>query len=156
MSAYECPFDVDKIQELLLHRYPFLLIDRIIEFTKEPKPVVTATKNVTINEPFFQGHFPGRPVMPGVLIIESMAQAAGVLMHLNSDGDHDPADIYYLVKIDNARFTKIVTPGDQLVLKVCLQRIMRRMARYQCTATVDGVKVASAILICADPKGTGT
>ncbi len=155
MSAYECPFDVEKIQELLLHRYPFLMIDRVIEFTKDPEPAVTASKNVTVNEPFFQGHFPGHPIMPGVLIIESMAQTAGVLMHLISDGDHDPADVYYLVKVDNARFTKIVIPGDQLILKVSLQRIMRRMARYHCTATVDGLKVASATLICADPKGTG-
>lgn len=155
MSDYQYPLDTVQIQKLLRHRYPFLLIDRVLGFTKEPEPTVTATKNVTFNEPFFQGHFPGHSVMPGVLIIEAMAQAAGVLMHLNSDTGHDVADVYYLAKIDNARFSKTVTPGDQLVLTVSLNRIMRNMARYRCTATVDGVKVASADLICADPKGSG-
>ena len=158
MSGYKCPLDIEQIQELLLHRYPFLLIDRVLEFKSGPEPCVTAMKNVTVNEPFFQGHFPGHPIMPGVLVIESMAQAAGVLMHLNNDGMHDTADIYYLVKVDNARFTKTVVPGDQLILKVILKRYVRRMALYECTATVEGVKVASANIMCADPvpKGNGT
>lgn len=155
MSAYQYPLDVEQIQALLLHRYPFLLIDRVLDYTDDPEPCVTAMKNVTVNEPYFQGHFPGHPIMPGVLIIEALAQAAGVLMHLNSDGSHDTADVYYLVKVDNARFTRTVTPGDQLILKVTLKRIMRRMALYHCTATVDGKKVASAEIICADPKGSG-
>ncbi len=156
MSAYQFPLDVEQIQELLLHRYPFLLIDRVTDYRSDPEPCVTAIKNVTVNEPFFQGHFPGHPIMPGVLIIESMAQAAGVLMHLNSDGRHDTADVYYLVKVDNARFTRTVTPGDQLVLKIILKRYMRGMAFYECTATVDGVKVASANIICADPAPQGS
>jgi len=155
MSAYECPLDVEQIQGLLLHRYPFLLLDRVLDYNDDPEPCVTALKNVTVNEPFFQGHFPGHPVMPGVLIIESMAQAAGVLMHLCSNGSHETADLYYLVKVDKARFNRTVTPGDQLILTVTLKRLMRRMALYDCTATVDGQKVASAEIICADPKGSG-
>jgi 3-hydroxyacyl-[acyl-carrier-protein] dehydratase len=151
MSDYQCPLEVEQIQELLLHRYPFLLLDRVLEFSNEPEPWVTAIKNVTVNEPFFQGHFPGHPVMPGVLVIESMAQAAGVLMHLSDNSSNDSADIYYLVKVDNARFTKTVIPGDQLLLKVILKRFMRGMALYECTATVEGTKVASANIMCANP-----
>src|SRR6187549_1293370 len=109
-QAVKMPLDVERIQKMLPHRYPFLLVDHVIEFTP-PKHLV-ALKNISVNEPFFQGHFPGHPVMPGVLIIEAMAQAAGLLTQLlqvTATGPSTP--LFYLVKVDNARFSKIVVPG---------------------------------------------
>lgn len=140
---------IERIMELLPHRYPFLLVDRVKDYQLEPEKRLTAVKNVSIGEPYFQGHFPGHPVMPGVLIIEAMAQAAGVLTHLAHSTNGEEGAIYYLVKIDNARFNQIVTPGDQLCIEVEERRMVRSMGLYACRATVDGKKVASAELLCA-------
>jgi 3-hydroxyacyl-[acyl-carrier-protein] dehydratase len=146
------PVDVLRIQQLLPHRYPFLLVDRVLEL--EPGKRVKAIKNVTINEPFFQGHFPGKPVMPGVLIIEALAQAGGLLTHLSlmGDGDVQHDSLFYLVKVDNARFSRMVVPGDQLELEVALKRTIRNMALYACVASVDGKEAASCEILCAESK----
>lgn len=143
------PVEAAQIVNYLPHRYPFLLVDRVLSMRREPEKSLTAIKNVSINEPFFNGHFPGNPVMPGVLIIEAMAQAAGMLAHLDAELDGLRGELYYLVKIDNARFTRVVSPGDQLVLDVQQKRIMRGMGQYFCQASVDGHKVASCELLCA-------
>jgi len=144
------PLDVVGIQKLLPHRYPFLLVDRVLEL--DPGKRIKALKNVSINEPFFNGHFPGKPVMPGVLIIEAMAQAGGLLTLLTAVDDElvNLDKLFYLVKIDNARFSKMVLPGDQLVLEVTLKRLIRTMALYETTASVDGKVVASAEILCAE------
>jgi len=145
------PVDVTRIMGMLPHRYPFLLVDRVLEF--EPGKRVRAIKNVSFNEPYFQGHFPGHPVMPGVLVIEAMAQAGGLLTQLSAAGDPSGADRhFYLVKVDNARFTKMVVPGDQLVLDVSLKRTIRNMALYEGRASVDGREVASAEILCAEAR----
>lgn len=141
--------DVEKILELLPHRYPFLLVDRVLSFTNDKPATLSALKNVTINEPFFQGHFPGHPVMPGVLIIEAMAQAAGCLAYLADAAAKEQNQLFYLVKVDKARFNKIVAPGDQLIFNVTQKRLMRNMGLYETTATVDQDVVASAELLCA-------
>jgi 3-hydroxyacyl-[acyl-carrier-protein] dehydratase len=143
------PVEASEIEKFLPHRYPFLLIDRVVSMELEPEKTLTGIKNVTMNEPFFQGHFPGNPVMPGVLIIEAMAQAAGMLANLDAELQGKTGELYYLVKVDNARFSKTVVPGDQLVLKVVQKRIIRRMGQYECQALVDGKKVASCQLLCA-------
>ena len=151
--AVALPVDVTRIQGLLPHRYPFLLVDRVLEL--EPNTRIRAIKNVTINEPFFQGHFPGHPVMPGVLVVEAMAQAGGLLTQLSqpieAQGKQDK--LFYLVKVDNARFNKMVVPGDQLELEVVVKRLIRNMAQYQCEARVDGKVVASADILCAEGRG---
>ena len=155
MSApIQLPVDVNTIRKLLPHRYPFLLVDRVVEF--EANKRVLCIKNVSINEPFFQGHFPTQPVMPGVLVIEALAQAGGLLTqlsHLAAD-DNDPSGgkLFYLVKIDNARFSNMVVPGDRLMLEVKLKRMIRNMAMYECAASVDGKVVASADILCAEGK----
>ena len=110
---------------------------------------LTAIKNVTINEPFFPGHFPDHPVMPGVLILEALAQASGVLAQLSLEDRPEANPLFYLVKIDKARFSQVVTPGDQLILNVEQKRMIRRMGQYICTASVDGKTVASAEILCA-------
>lgn len=143
------PVEADRIMQFLPHRHPFLLVDRVISMQTEPEKRLIALKNISINEPFFSGHFPGNPVMPGVLIIESMAQAAGMLAHLDAELEGRRGELYYLVKIDNARFTKIVKPGDQLELDVIQKRIIRSMGQYLCEARVDGKKVASCEIMCA-------
>jgi len=143
------PVDVARIQELLPHRYPFLLVDRVLEL--EPNQRILAVKNVSINEPFFQGHFPGHPVMPGVLVIEALAQAGGILTQLSHQSGAE-GKLFYLVKIDNAKFSKMVVPGDQLVLQVELKRTIRNMALYQGIARVDGEQVACAEILCAEVK----
>jgi 3-hydroxyacyl-[acyl-carrier-protein] dehydratase len=146
--AVTLPMDVEQIQRLLPHRYPFLLVDRVIEI--EPGKSIAAIKNVTINEPFFQGHFPGHPVMPGVLIVEAMAQTAGLLTQVTSQLEgHDGSPLFYLVKVDNARFTAVVAPGDQLRLEVSLKRLIRSMGLFEARALVDGKVVASCELMCA-------
>jgi len=143
------PVDVTRIQELLPHRYPFLLVDRVLEL--EPNQRIRAVKNVSINEPFFQGHFPGHPVMPGVLVLEALAQAGGLLTQLSAAGvAAGDEKLFYLVKIDNARFARMVVPGDQLMLDVKLKRVIRNMAMYECSASVDGKQVASADILCAE------
>lgn len=154
-SAVSMPVDINCIQALLPHRYPFLLVDRVVEL--EPGVRIRAIKNVTINEPFFQGHFPGHPVMPGVLVIEALAQAGGLLTHLSNAAEADACRagserVFYLVKIDNARFSKLVIPGDQLDLNVSLKRVIRNMAMYECVARVNGATVASAEILCAESK----
>lgn len=147
-ATFTLPVTVEQIQELLPHRYPFLLVDRVIELV--PDRSVVALKNVTINEPFFQGHFPGHPVMPGVLIVEAMAQAAGLLTQLSSrmKGDNS-SSLFYLVKVDNARFSAVVVPGDQLRIEVNLKRLMRGMGLFMARTVVDGKEVASCELMCA-------
>jgi 3-hydroxyacyl-[acyl-carrier-protein] dehydratase len=145
------PVDVPRIQALLPHRYPFLLIDRVIEL--EPHKRIRAIKNVTANEPFFQGHFPGHPVMPGVLVVEAMAQAGGLLTQLSLETEPEKSEkLFYLVKVDNARFNRMVVPGDQLDIEVVLKRMIRNMAQYDCVARVDGKTAASAEILCAEGR----
>jgi len=141
--------EVREIMAMLPHRYPFQLVDRVLSWEADPIRKLTAIKNVTINEPFFNGHFPGNPIMPGVLIIEAMAQASGVLAFVSNPADDSEPGLYYLVKIDNARFRKTVGPGDQLVMEVAQKRMMRGMGLYNCEAHVDGRLVASADILCA-------
>ncbi|HEV2681884.1 MAG TPA: 3-hydroxyacyl-ACP dehydratase FabZ [Rhodanobacter sp.] len=142
------PINVEQIQQLLPHRYPFLLVDRVIEIV--PDVSVVALKNATINEPFFQGHFPGHPVMPGVLIVEAMAQTAGLLTQLSRRLKGDKSSpLFYLVKIDNARFNAPVVPGDQLRLEVTQKRLVRGMGLFVARTLVDGKEVASCELMCA-------
>jgi len=143
------PVEAGDIETYLPHRYPFLLIDRVLEMAVEPEKRLIGVKNISVNEPFFSGHFPGNPIMPGVLMIEAMAQAAGMLAHLDAEIDGKKGELYYLVKIDNARFTQVVVPGDQLVLDVVQKRIKRRMGWYECQASVEGKRVASCELLCA-------
>ncbi|MBS0193521.1 MAG: 3-hydroxyacyl-ACP dehydratase FabZ [Proteobacteria bacterium] len=141
--------DVEAIMAMLPHRYPFLMVDRVLGY--EPHKSLRAMKNITFNEPYFQGHFPGHPVMPGVMIIEAMAQAAGLLVQLSSPppAEGEPQPIFYLVKVDKTRFNRIVVPGDQLVLEVEITRTLRNMAQYASRALVDGKEVASAEMLCA-------
>jgi 3-hydroxyacyl-[acyl-carrier-protein] dehydratase len=143
------PVEASDIQKYLPHRYPFLLIDRVLSMELEPEKRLIGVKNISVNEPFFQGHFPGNPVMPGVLMIEAMAQAAGMLAHLAAEVDGKTGELYYLVKVDDARFSQVVVPGDQLVLDVIQKRIMRRMGQYECQALVNDKRVASCKLLCA-------
>ena len=150
-DAIKLPVDVACILHLLPHRYPFLLVDRVVEL--EAGQRIRAIKNVTFNEPFFQGHFPGRPVMPGVLVIEAMAQAGGLLTQLSLPRDQvSEGKLFYLVKVDNARFNRMVVPGDQLDIEVKVKRHIRNMALYECAARVDGQVVASAEILCAEGK----
>ena len=146
-AAITKPVSIEQIQAMLPHRYPFLLVDRVLEYV--PGRNLRAIKNVTVNEPFFQGHFPGHPVMPGVLIIEALAQASGLLVFLSSP-KHEKQPLYYLVKVDKAKFMQIVSPGDQLILEVELKRMLRRMGQFECRALVDGKVVASLELLCAE------
>jgi 3-hydroxyacyl-[acyl-carrier-protein] dehydratase len=138
--------DILQIQEFLPHRYPFLLVDKVVECT--PGVSLLAVKNVTYNEPFFQGHFPQKPVMPGVLILEAMAQATGLLAS-ETAGDELDGMIYYLVGIDKAKFKRPVVPGDQLMLKVSFVKSKRNIWAFDCCAEVDGEFVASAEIRCA-------
>ncbi|SFN48624.1 3-hydroxyacyl-ACP dehydratase FabZ [Dokdonella immobilis] len=144
------PIDVRRITQLLPHRFPFLLIDRVLSW--EPGKRLTAIKNVTFNEPFFQGHFPGHPVMPGVLVIEALAQASGALVQLSASDDPNQPALFYLVKIDKARFSRVVVPGDQLVLEVEQKRTLRRMGLFVGQAKVDNEVVAEAELLCAERR----
>ncbi|HXS03919.1 MAG TPA: 3-hydroxyacyl-ACP dehydratase FabZ [Rhodanobacter sp.] len=148
VGAMTLPINVEQIQQLLPHRYPFLLVDRVIEIV--PDVSVVAIKNATINEPFFQGHFPGHPVMPGVLIVEAMAQAAGLLTQLSRRLKGDTGSpLFYLVKVDNARFNAPVVPGDQLRLEVSQKRLVRGMGLFVARTMVDDKEVASCELMCA-------
>ncbi len=142
--------DIHEIQELLPHRYPFLLIDKVLDFT--PGESLVGIKNITFNEPQFTGHFPQRVIMPGVLILESLAQATGLLAFKSySDLRSDDA-LYYLVGIDNARFRRPVEPGDQLKLEVKLVKNKRNMWKFSGRATVDGELVVSADIMCVDQE----
>jgi beta-hydroxyacyl-ACP dehydratase FabZ len=135
--------DVNEIRSILPHRYPFLLVDKIIELEAER---IVGIKNVTCNEPFFMGHFPDFPVMPGVLIVEAMAQTAGILV-LRSIPDRD-SKLVFLVSVDSARFRKPVVPGDTLRIEMQVVRRKGSVAKMAGVATVDGVKVAEAEVMC--------
>ena len=139
--------DIAAIMQLLPHRYPFLLVDRVQDYVVGDHLI--ALKNVTVNEPFFQGHFPHRPVMPGVLIIEALAQAAGILAFKTVNVTPDVNTRFYFVAIDKARFRKPVEPGDQLKLKVTLMRSFKGIWKFDCVAEVDGKEVASAEIMVA-------
>ena len=139
-SAYG--LDIAAVLRQLPHRYPFLLVDRVLELV--PGKTIKALKNVTINEPFFPGHFPHRPVMPGVLILEALAQAAGILAFQTAGVIPDEATRFFFVGIDNARFRRPVEPGDQLILGAEFQRAMRGIWKFATLAEVDGREVCSA------------
>lgn len=138
---------INDIRKYLPHRYPFLLIDRVLSV--EPGKSLIAIKNVTSNEPFFQGHFPQGPIMPGVLILESLAQASGVLIFKTEDIYPSEEDWFFLAGIDNARFKKMVRPGDQLRLEVEILRSRRELWKFKGTATVDNQLVCSAEILTA-------
>jgi 3-hydroxyacyl-[acyl-carrier-protein] dehydratase len=146
MTTYEYPLDVEAIKELLPHRDPFLMIDQVIEC--KPHESVTAVKHVSADEPHFAGHFPGNPVLPGVLIVEAMAQAGGVLSHI-SNSDQEPKPLYMLARVEDARFRRPVVPGDRLELRVVADKVKRGMWWYVGQATVGEELVASATIICA-------
>jgi 3-hydroxyacyl-[acyl-carrier-protein] dehydratase len=138
--------DIHEILEYLPHRFPFLLLDRVVSL--ELGESIVAIKNVTINEPFFPGHFPYHPVMPGVLIVEAMAQAAAVLSFKTTGLKPSKDTVYYFAGIDKARFKKPVAPGDQLELRVKIDRIIRGIGKYSGQALVNGEVVAEAELMC--------
>ncbi|MGB7934021.1 MAG: 3-hydroxyacyl-ACP dehydratase FabZ [Gammaproteobacteria bacterium] len=140
--------DINDILRHLPHRYPFLLIDRVIEFNKGES--LTGIKNVTYNEPFFQGHFPQRPVMPGVLILEAMAQATGLLAFRTLENTADRDTLYFLVGMDRVRFKRPVEPGDQLLLSARLLKTKRGIWIFDCDARVDGAIAASAEIMCTE------
>ncbi len=142
--------DVKEIREYLPHRYPFLLVDRVVEW--KAKESLQAYKNVTINEEFFQGHFPDMPVMPGVLIVEAMAQAAGILGFKTQGKKPADGSIYLFAGADKVRFKKQVVPGDQLMLNVEYVSDRRGLWKFDCTAHVDGKLAASASILCADKQ----
>ncbi len=139
--------NIHEILECLPHRYPFLLVDRVLEL--EPNKNIVALKNVTINEPFFPGHYPHHPVMPGVLIIEAMAQVAALLVFKSGEVKQDGNSVYYFAGIDGARFKRPVTAGDQLIFKVSLTRSVRGIFKFSAIAEVDGQLAAEAELMCA-------
>ena len=138
--------DIHQILEHLPHRYPFLLVDRVLEVV--PGERIKALKNVTFNEPFFPGHYPHHPVMPGVLIIEALAQAAAILSFRTMGNKPDGKSDYYFVGIDGARFRRPVTPGDQLILEVSIVTTKRGIWMYAAQAKVDGQIAAEAELMC--------
>lgn len=142
--------DIYEVLQYLPHRYPFLLIDRVVDF--EPGKSLVAIKNVTINEPFFPGHFPRHPVMPGVLILEALAQATGILAFKSTDTKPDDSSLYYFAGIDNARFKQPVQPGDQLRLEVEVIKSKRGIWKFSAIAKVDDNIVCSADLMCAETK----
>ncbi len=142
--------DINEVMRHLPHRYPFLLVDRVLDF--ESGKSLRAMKNVTINEPFFQGHFPHVPVMPGVLIMEALAQATGILSFKTTGDLPTDNSLYYFVGIDKARFRKPVEPGDQLILEVELERRIRDVWKFKGVASVNGEVVASANLMCAEKE----
>ena len=134
--------DINEIKNYLPHGYPFLLIDRILDYEKNK--TLTALKNVTFNEPFFLGHFPAKPIMPGVLIVEAMAQASAILGKLSMEEQPEEGSLYYLVGIDKARFRQIVVPGDQLLLKIDLLTVRRNIWKFSANAQVEDKIVAAA------------
>jgi 3-hydroxyacyl-[acyl-carrier-protein] dehydratase len=143
--------DINAIVQLLPHRYPFLLVDRVLECI--PGKSIRALKNVTYNEPFFEGHFPGRPLMPGVMIIEALAQTAGILAFVSAGVVPNHETKFYFVGIDKARFRKPVEPGDQLILTVSLERALRGIWKFSSTALVGDVEVANAEMMVAPEPG---
>ena len=140
--------NIQQVLKYLPQRYPLLMIDRVKEC--EPGKRILAIKNVSANEPHFLGHFPGRPIMPGVLILEAMAQAAGLLVFAaDTSGKNHEDHLYYYVGIDNARFKKPVVPGDQLELEVKLERALKGIGKFSCVARVAGAVVAEAVILCS-------
>ena len=142
--------DINEIKNTLPHRYPFLLVDRVLAF--EAGKSLVAIKNVTVNEPFFQGHFPEKPVMPGVLILEALAQATGLLAFRTEGRDAARDSLYYFVGIDKARFKRPVEPGDQLRLSVEVIKVKRGIWVFETEATVDGKIAATAVIMCTERK----
>jgi 3-hydroxyacyl-[acyl-carrier-protein] dehydratase len=142
--------NINEVKNFLPHRYPFLLIDRVINF--ESGKHLTAIKNVSFNEPQFTGHFPDQPIMPGVLIIEAMAQATGILAFKSEVGRPEVGQIYMLVGVDKVRFKRIVEPGDQLEIYAEVITVKRGMWKFNCTATVEGELVTSAEILCTQKK----
>ena len=139
-------FGVREIQRLLPHRYPFLLVDRVLEL--EPGKRIRAVKNVSVNEPCFQGHFPGLPIFPGVLILETLAQASGLLVFKAPELCPQQDSLYMLVGVDRARFKRPVEPGDRLLLDVKLKRMRQNCATFDAAASVDDEIAASAEIMC--------
>ena len=139
--------DIQQILQTLPHRYPFVMVDRVLQIT--PGERIVALKNVTINEPYFVGHFPRLPVMPGVLIIEALAQAAAILTYQTLNLQQGDGTLFYFAGIDGARFKRPVTPGDQLRLEVELIRVMRGIGKFKARALVDASLAAEAELMCA-------
>ena len=137
--------ETNEIKNLLPHRYPFLLIDRVLDY--ELNKSLTAVKNVTANEPFFQGHFPVKPVMPGVLIIEALAQAAAILGSVSLADKPEVESLYFLIGVDKARFRQTVGPGDQLIINVDFVTVRRNIWKFDTYATVNGKKAASAEIL---------
>ena len=137
---------IEEILELLPHRFPFLLVDRVLDF--EEGRFLRAVKNVSVNEPFFQGHFPGKPIFPGVLILEAMAQATGILA-FKSVGKLEPGELYYFAGIDEARFKRPVVPGDQMIMEVTFEKTRRGLTRFKGVALVHGKVVCEATMMCA-------
>ncbi|HLL18124.1 MAG TPA: 3-hydroxyacyl-ACP dehydratase FabZ [Rubrivivax sp.] len=142
--------DIQRILRKLPHRYPILLVDRVLEIEKGVR--IKALKNVTINEPFFVGHFPARPVMPGVLMLEALAQAAAILSFESVDAEPGEDTVVYFAGIDNARFKRPVGPGDQLILEATINRVKSGIYRYKTKASVDGHTVVEAELMCTMRK----
>ncbi|KPJ94671.1 MAG: 3-hydroxyacyl-ACP dehydratase [Gammaproteobacteria bacterium SG8_11] len=140
--------EIKEILKHLPHRYPFLLVDRVLDYRLGE--YLVALKNVTINEPFFTGHFPGHPIMPGVLILEALAQATGILAFKTTNASPEDGTLYYLVGVDEARFKQPVIPGDQLQLSIRIVKSKRGIYKFQGEASVDGNVVASADLMCAE------
>ncbi len=139
--------NIHEILKRLPHRYPFLMVDRVLEL--EHKKRIKALKNVTVNEPYFIGHFPHRPVMPGVMMLEALAQAAALLSYDAVDAKPDDKSVYYFAGIDNARFKRPVEPGDQMILDVTLERMKSSIFKFQARASVDGETAVEAGLMCA-------
>lgn len=139
--------DIQEILEHLPHRYPFLLVDRVLEC--EPGKRLVGLKNVSVNEPMFTGHFPERPIFPGVLIMEALAQATGILAFKTTESKPDGTSLYYFAGIDNCRFKQPVVPGDQLILEVEVVKAKRGIWKFTGEAKVEGKVVASADLMCA-------
>ncbi|GAA0753791.1 3-hydroxyacyl-ACP dehydratase FabZ [Ideonella azotifigens] len=142
--------DIHEILKRLPHRYPILLVDRVLEMEKHVR--IKALKNVSINEPVFLGHFPHRPVMPGVLILEALAQAAALLSFASNDVDPGDDMVVYFAGIDGARFKRPVEPGDQLILEASIERVKSSIIKYKARATVDGELAAEAELMCTMRK----
>ena len=140
------PMDIHEILEHLPHRYPILLVDRVLDVV--PGERIVALKNVSVNEPFFPGHYPHHPVMPGVLIVEALAQAAAILSFKTLGGKPDDKSVYYFVGIDGARFKRPVSPGDQLILEVSIKANKRGLWKFAAQAKVDGQVAAEAELMC--------
>jgi 3-hydroxyacyl-[acyl-carrier-protein] dehydratase len=144
--------DIDAVRKQLPHRYPFLMVDRVL--TCEPGKTIRALKNVTVNEPFFSGHFPHRPVMPGVMILEALAQTCGILAFRTVNIVPNEDSKFYFVGIDDARFRRPVMPGDQIILEATLLRAIRGIWKFATTATVDGFEVCSATMMVAPETGS--